>query len=185
MAFFSPAFISRAGNTGILLQFEITHNKRRIGSEILQYVSCEESIEAIFDAFNYCVDTGLPSAAGCMIDFSPQTVSEIKIRNLRVSGDSLSLAVALSLIEYVKNLNIKSKIIATGAIRKSNNIWNCNSVSGVDKKIILAKSLNADAIVVPQDGFNNKYIYDQDATIICMPLAMPSATSLLEFLHIE
>jgi hypothetical protein len=185
MSFFAPAIFSKRASAGILLGFKVEYNKRqKVGPGVLKYVSCDDSIEAIFNAFKYCVSTGLSEASECIIDLHPQTIAEIEKIDIKVSGDSLSLAVALNLIEFTSNLKIKSKIIATGAIRDSFDLWSCNKVGNLSKKINLANTLKADIILIPNTS--SKFIVSKKSLskIIPLPIILPKATNLLESLNL-
>lgn len=185
MSFFAPAIVSKGTSAGILLAFIVEYNKKeKIGPAVLKYVSCEDSIEAIFNAFKYCVSTGLSEASECFIDFHPDTISEIEKIDVRISGDSLSLAVTLSLIEFISNLKIQSKVIATGAIRESLNLWSCNEVDNLSRKINLATSMCADIILIP--GMRSELTISKNSAskIIHLPTILPKATNLLESLSL-
>ena len=185
MSFFAPAILSKPATAGILLEFVVEYNKKeKVGPAVLKYASCEESIEAIFNAFKYCVSTGLCEASDCFVDFHPRTVSEIEKIGVRISGDSLSLAVALNLIEFTSNLKIESKIIATGAIRKNLDLWSCNEVGNLARKINLATSMNADIILIP--GMPSKLTVSKNSLskIVHMPIILPKANNLLESLNL-
>jgi hypothetical protein len=185
LPFFAPAVLSKRVASGMLLGFTVEYNKKEIiGPSIIKYAPSEDSIEAIFNAFKYCATTGLPNVSECFINFHPHTISEIEKNDIKVSGDSLSLAVALNLIEFANNLKIKSKIIATGAIRENLDLWSCNKVADLPKKIDLASSMSADIILIPR--MSAKIIDSKKSLsrIIQLPKMLPKATSLFESLSL-
>lgn len=185
MSFFAPAIFSKGTLDGFLLKFVVKYSKKeKIGPSVLKYVSCEDTIEAIFNAFKYCVSTGLFEASECFIDFHPNTISEIEKNDVKISGDSLSLAVALSLIEFISNLKIESKIIATGAIRENLDLWSCNQVGNLSRKINLATSMCADIILIPSMHSKLKVSKNSSSKIIYLPKILPNATNLFESLSL-
>lgn len=184
VSIFAPAITDNPHSPGILLKFVVSKDPDCfIGPGIMAHVICPESIDGIFNAFSYCAETGLSAALECKIDLAPVTRGEIEARRLKIRGDSLSLAVALTLIAFVERRNIKSAISATGALRPAGRHWGCHVVANIKAKICLALKSKADIMLVPAGSHITKSESPSQMTrIVTLPAIIPDATQLMMYL---
>ena len=181
MPIFAPAITEGPRSRGILLRFKISKGLDGfIGPGLLANVNCPDSFEGIFNAFRYCADTGLSAALGCSVDLAPETKIEVEARRLKIQGDSLSLAVALTLIAFVEGRRLKSAISATGALRHRGQSWGCEVVANIEDKISLARTNEIDLMIVPAGSHPTKrHSPSQITKIVTLPAVIPGATKLL------